>query len=63
MAKRRQRLSQAMVRSTIHRLGKTAKPLAVWHRTSAGMDAGQTIWPPTRTVAIWVNPRPLFPRS
>src|ERR1700693_2041269 len=26
LAKRRQRLSQAMVRSTIHRLGKTAKP-------------------------------------
>src|ERR1700692_28889 len=32
LAKRRQRLSQAMVRSTIHRLGKTAKPFAVSER-------------------------------
>src|ERR1700686_826189 len=31
-AKRRQRLSQAMVRSTIQRLGKTAKPFAVSER-------------------------------
>ena len=28
LARRRQRFSQAMVRSTIHRFGKTAKPLA-----------------------------------
>src|SRR3979409_1531264 len=32
LAKRRQRLSQAMVRSTIHRLGKTAKPFAISER-------------------------------
>ena len=32
LAKRRQRLSQAMVRSTIHRLGKTAKPFALSER-------------------------------
>jgi len=32
LAKRRQRLSQAMVRSTIHRLGKTANPFAISER-------------------------------
>jgi hypothetical protein len=32
LAKRPQRLSQAAVRSTIHRLGKTAKPFAVSER-------------------------------
>src|SRR5436190_17971639 len=32
LARRRQRLSQAMVRSTIHRLGKTAKPFAISER-------------------------------
>jgi hypothetical protein len=32
LAKRRQRLSQAMVRSTIHRLGKIAKPFAISER-------------------------------
>src|ERR1700676_3350389 len=32
LAKRRQRLSHAVVRSTIHRLGKTAKPFAISER-------------------------------
>src|SRR5436190_22719860 len=32
LARRRQRLSHAMVRSTIHRLGKTAKPFAISER-------------------------------
>ena len=32
LAKRRQRLSHAMVRSTIRRLGKTAKPFAISER-------------------------------
>src|SRR5256885_16958656 len=32
LAKRRQRLRHAMVRSTIHRLGKTAKPFAISER-------------------------------
>ncbi len=45
LARRRQRLSQAMVRSTIHRFGRTVKPLAQSKRLTISTSMCLSILP------------------
>ena len=44
LAKRRQRLSHAMVRLTIHRLGGTPKPFAISERLTISMSICRRIF-------------------